>query len=133
MEPPTSSCLLICQDVSSGIIDARHVPTGIVDRIRLGDTPAMVGPLAAYIRLSNVYPAQEISLTFARSGTDDELFRLGARSPSNSDPLETHTLVLPIPPFEIGMAGRSVFQALHAQVPFAQCAVEVSVAVQEEA
>jgi len=55
----------------------------------------------------------------------EEVFGFDAKSPPTSNPLDTHTLIVKIPLFEIKLAGRYVFSALHAGVAFAQTTIEV--------
>jgi hypothetical protein len=123
--PPSSSCLLLCDEVMRGTAKNRHVLHGVVSEIFVPSLPTILGPYAAYVRLGNVHGGQKIALSFCRAADDEELFRFEATSPTESDPLDTHTLILPIPPFKIKKPGRYIFRALHAGVPFATNSITV--------
>ncbi len=100
---------------------------GVIDGLRVRDLPTIVGPFAAYIRLSNVYGGQAIVFDLVDAATDEELFRITATSQGKADPLKTHTLVLAIPPFEVRTAGRYHFRASPPDgVPFVESLIEIS-------
>lgn len=124
-EPPTSSCLLICDDVIMSTARGKHALQGVVNGIAVRELPALVGPYVAYVRLSNVYGSQKIQLKFAHGSTDDEVFSFEAEAPEQSDPLGVHTLILKIPQFEITADGRYLFSAVHNGVPFASSPIVV--------
>lgn len=126
VEAPTSSCLLICDDVLVSQGHNKHILNGVVGQIIVPKTPTALGPFVAYIRLSNVYGGQEIKLCFSSAGEEEEeVFSVVAKSPAQSDPLQTHTIILRIPQFEINEIGRYIFSATHGGVPFAQCPIEI--------
>jgi hypothetical protein len=126
VEAPTSSCLIICNDVMTGTLDGRTVINGIIDGLVLSSTPAVIGPFVAYIRFSNVYAEQKISLSFARPDDEHKVFELPLTAPKQSDPLKTHTLVIRINQFEIKESGRYIFQASHGGVAFAQSPIDIT-------
>ena len=125
-ESPTSSCLLICDEVTLGIGRDRHTLHGVVNVITVDEKPAKVGPFVAYVRLSNVYPSQKIELKFCTAG-EDEVFRMDAEAPKTSDPLGVHTLILVIPQFTVEAGGRYIFSVSHGGVPFATSPIQVVV------
>jgi hypothetical protein len=131
-EAPTSSCLLICEDVFVGAGSAKHILHGIISEIFVPALPVTIVQAVAYVRLTNVYAEQNIALSFANVGTGVELFRFNSQSPKDSNPLGTHTLILKIPPFEITETGRYIFSALHNDIAFAECPVTVKVPEQTE-
>lgn len=124
-EPPTSSCLVICEDVIRSSVRGSHTLVTVINGLSATHFPDTAGPFVAYIRLANVYPNQNLLLKFTNAATDEELFKFIAMSPQESDPLGNHTLILRIPAFEIPAAGRYVFSAVHNGVPFATSVIEV--------
>jgi len=132
VEAPTSSCLLICDDVLVSTGKNKHFLEGVIGAVGVASVPAVVGPYVAYIRLSNVYGGQEIVLSICNATDDEEVFRVMATSSEKSDPLETHTIILAIPPFEIRETGRYIFSASHGGVPFAQSMITIVVPEQKE-
>jgi hypothetical protein len=130
-EPPTSSCLLICDDVLQSTATGKRIFHGIIDLIVVSSMPADIGPFAAYIRLSNVYGSQRILINLINAATDQEVFRFEAQSPVQSDPLATHTLILRIERFAVCEPGRYIFSASHAGVPFAQSPIIIRTAETE--
>lgn len=133
VEPPTSSCLLICDDVLISAGRDKHTLHGVIGTIVVLECPARVGPYVAYVRLSNVYSKQEIELIFRKADDDEMVFSFKAKSPASSNPLHTHTLIVKIPQFEIPSAGRYIFTAEHGGVEFAQSRFEVKSIDQQEA
>lgn len=110
---------MICDDV---LISSKnkHFLQGIVGAIVVRKLPVIIGGLVAYVRLSNVYPAQKVALAFERASTDEEMFRFEADLPQQSDPTGVYTIVLPISPFEVRESGKYIFSAKHNGIPFAQ-------------
>jgi len=125
-EAPTSSCLMICDDVLMSVGRDKHTLHGVINGIVIPELPAVIGPYVAYIRLSNVYGGSEILISFCTADSDEEIFRLDAKAPDKSDPLQTHTLIIRIPAFAVEAAGRYIFSASHGGVPFAQSPIEIS-------
>ncbi|HEV7297943.1 MAG TPA: hypothetical protein VGN72_01155 [Tepidisphaeraceae bacterium] len=124
LEAPMNSCLLLCDDVLRSTIRGKHILQGVIGGVQLLQLPAIIGPYVAYIRWSNVYGGQKIKLNF-RNEDDDVIFGMEAKSPAKSDPLETHTLIIRIPPFEITTPGRYLFSAEHGGSPFAQTTIVI--------
>ena len=127
-EPPTSSCLLLCEDILLSPSRDKHYLHGVIGKITAPKLPATIGPFSAYVRLSNVYANQQIRIEFSHSSSNDPIFSLQALSPQVSDPLAVHTMILAIPPMKLKKPGRYIFSASHAGVPFATTAIEVLVA-----
>ena len=123
---PSSSCLLICDDVLQSVAKNKHLLHGVISQVFVPKLPALIGPYVAYVRLSNVHGSQSITLSLAHAATEEELFRFSATSPAESDPLATHTFILAIPPLRVTKAGRYIFEASHAGIPFATNAIEIS-------
>ena len=121
-----SSCLVICDDVLISTAQNKHLLHGVVDVVSVPQVPIRIGPFAAYIRLSNVYRDQEIQLTICTAVTEEPVFSCSAISPESSDPLQSHTIILQIPPFEIRETGRYIFSASHGGVPFAQSPIQIN-------
>jgi hypothetical protein len=124
-ESPTSSCLLLCEDVIVKYGQQRHFLEGIVSEMYTPSLPLQTGPSVAYIRMSNVYPNQKITLRFAHLETEDVVFELYVQAPPNSDPLKNQNIIAPIRPFMIHHSGRYIFSAMHNEVAFAECMIEV--------
>jgi hypothetical protein len=124
-EPPTSSCLLICEDILVSPSRDKHYLQGVISKIVVPKLPVTIGPLAAYVRLSNVYGSQQIEIAFSGGGEDKPIFSFVATSPPSSNPLETQTIMLGLPVIKLKKPGRHVFSASHGGVPFATTNVEV--------
>lgn len=133
-ESPTSSCLVICDEVLTGVAQGKHFLQGVISGIVVASFPAIVGPFAAYIRLTNVYGGSEIKISLCKADDDDEVFGFVAKAPEKSDPLQSHTIIVKLPPFGIREGGRYIFSASHAGVPFAQSPIQIEAAapLQEE-
>lgn len=131
-EAPTSSCLLLCDDVLMSVGKSKSILQGVVDYIAVPSVPAVVGPYVAYVRLSNVYAHAEIVLRFCHVDSDDEVFSLNARAPEGSNPLGTHTLILRLPPFPVSEVGKHTLQALHGGIAFAESPIMIVIPTAEE-
>jgi hypothetical protein len=121
----TCHCLLLCQDFIEWKATGRHELHNVVGTLRAVELPAVFGPFVAYMRLSNVYGAQTVNVSFQNADTEDVLFEFAARTHPQADPLGVVTSVVPIPPFEIPAAGRYIFQASHAGNPIAMSPITV--------
>jgi hypothetical protein len=124
-EPPTSSCLLICEDILVSPSRDKHYLQGVISKIVVPKFPAMIGPLAAYVRLSNIYGSQQIEISFTSGEYEKPIFSFVAISPPSSNPLETQTIMLGLPVIKLKKTGRYLFSASHGGVPFATTTVEV--------
>jgi hypothetical protein len=124
-EAPTSSCLLLCDDVLVSYRGGKCTIQGVIDRIRVSALPAEIGPFVAYVRLSNVYRRQRLFFDLMCLSTNEKVLRINAISPKASNPLMTHTLVIPLPRFAVTDAGRYSFTASHGGAPFAQSLVVI--------
>ena len=131
-EGPTSSCLVICDDVLLSYGKQKHFLQGVIGGILVPSLPAVIGPYVAYIRMSNVYGGQEIELDITRAGDSAEVFQIKATSPPGSDPLQTHTMILQIPPFQIMEVGRYIFSGTHGGVAFAQSVINIQAVAKEQ-
>jgi len=112
-ESPTCNSLLLCQDIVESRVTGQRVLQGIVELVRSSTFPAVVGPFAAFMRLSNVYGQQQIRVALQRGDTQESLFAFIATTHPRADPLGVVTSVIAIPPFIIPAAGRYIFSATH--------------------
>jgi hypothetical protein len=124
-EPPTASCLLLCEEVTVKYGLDKHILEGIISEMNAPGLPFMTGPGVAYVRMSNVYPNQKMTLRFAHLETAEVVFELSIQAPPNSDPLRNQIIIAPIRPFVIYHSGRYMFGAIHNDIPFAECMIEV--------
>lgn len=128
---PTCNCALLCEDVLMSAARGKHILHGIVNLVVVASLPATVGPFVSYVRVSNVYGTQELTIRLV-SGTDRVVFELRAQLKS-PDPLGLYNLVVPIPPFGITEAGRHMFSVLAGGEVLAQSPILVmDHATQEE-
>jgi hypothetical protein len=126
-EAPTSSCLVICDEVLVSVAHGKHLLQGVINEINVPVVPIALGPFAAYIRLTNVYGGSEIRISLCKADDDEDVFAFPAKAPEVSSPLQSHTLIIRIPPFAIEESGRYIFSASHAGVPFAQSPIQINV------
>lgn len=125
-ETPTCNCALLCDDVVMSA-KGKHTLVGIIGMITVPRLPAVLGGYVTYVRISNVYGNQKvrISLEHAKSGESVFEFEVPLQQ---QDPLGVHTVIAPIPVFEVEEAGRYVFQAESRGEPLAQSPIMVMVA-----
>jgi hypothetical protein len=124
-EAPTCSCLLLCDDVLIYTAQDKHVLQGVIGSFGLPAVPAMAGNFVAYLRVSNVYPSQRLSVRFENAASGEILFEFEAQFVAEKDPLEVHTLVSRIYPFEVKEFGRHILSAVYNGMPVAQTPVYV--------
>ncbi|HVS73159.1 MAG TPA: hypothetical protein VHQ47_18030 [Phycisphaerae bacterium] len=124
-EAPTCSCLLLCDDVVISTAQDKHVLQGVIGSFGLPAVPAVAGNFVAYLRVSNVYPSQKLSVRFENASSGEVLFEFEAQFVSQKDPLEVHTLVSRIYPFEVKEFGRHILSAVYNGMPVAQTPVYV--------
>lgn len=124
-EAPTCSCLLLCDDVVISTAQDKHVLQGVIGSFGLPAVPAVAGNFVAYLRVSNVYPSQRLSVRFENAASGEILFEFEASFVSQKDPLEVHTLVSRILPFEVKEFGRHILSAVYNGMPVAQTPVYV--------
>jgi hypothetical protein len=124
-ESPTCNCLLLCDDVLISGGRGKHYLQGVIGMLGAAEFPATIGGCVAYIRLSNVYADQKVSINLLNTRTEEIIFEFEAGFPDRSDPLGVYTLVVPIPPFVIAEPGRYLFNALHNNAPIAQSPIVV--------
>lgn len=106
---PTCNCIMLCDDVLMSAKN-KHTLAGVIGVIGVAHVPATLGTYVAYIRISNVHGTQRV-----RVGLEDPagapVFQFVAELAGAQDPLGVHTLVVPIPHFEVKSAGRYYFEA----------------------
>lgn len=124
-EAPTSSCLLLCEDVTVSLRNNLHTLHGVVSEMFVPRVPTMSGVGVAYIRFSNVYANQQIVLTIEHAETQKRVYIFPTQAPPDSDPLGNIVIILRIPPFEISHSGRYIFSANHNDISFAECVITV--------
>ena len=124
-EPPTSDCLLLCDDVLISQGKNKHSLMGVIGGIGVGGFPAVLHGYVAYARFSNVYSGQQIAIRFSSAASDEILFEATAEFPEQSDPLGVYTLVIPIQPFVVREEGRYLFGAYHNDVPVAASPIQI--------
>ncbi len=93
MEAPTSSCLLLCDDVLVSQGRQKHFLQGIIGVVGVTQLPAVIGGYVAYVRLSNVYASQKVTINFEEADTQEVLFEFEVGFPEKGDPLGVYTLV----------------------------------------
>src|SRR5438552_10287125 len=69
-EPPTCNCLLLCDDVLVSRRKNKHTLQGVIGAIGVRQFPAVLGVYVAYLRVSNVYGSQKITVRFEKTRTD---------------------------------------------------------------
>jgi hypothetical protein len=111
LETPFCNCLLLCDEVLQSVAAHKHILHGIIGVIRVPTVPVTVGPVVAYLRLSNLYGAQEITVRLFHPDDDEPVMEFRVQSPAQPDPLGVYTLVVPIPAFGIEKPGRYIFEA----------------------
>lgn len=126
IEPPTSDCLLLCDDVLASKRTGKHNLIGVIGTIVTPKLPHEIGGYVAYIRFANVYSGQKIVLTFKPASDEaSPLFQIEFETPNNSNPLSIATLQFKIPMFVVECDGRYKFQAEHAGVPFVSTTIMI--------
>jgi hypothetical protein len=124
-EPPTCNCLLLCDDVLISQGRNKHFLQGVIGVIGVLQLPAVIGGYTAYVRVSNVYGAQRINLSFIDGVSDEVLLEANTDFPSHAEPLGVYTIVTPVPPIIVKHEGRYIFLASSRGVPLAQSPIEV--------
>jgi len=124
-EAPTSSCVLLCQDVTISVVAGMHTLHGVVSEMHAPSLPITAGAGVVYVRFSNWYSSQEIILRFMHIETEEVVFQLGARSPAGSNPLADNPIIIRIPPFVLTRAGRYSLGALHHDLVVAESVITV--------
>ena len=112
-EALTCNCLLLCEEVLTGHARPRHMLHGVIGSIRLKEALSVIGPLAIYVRVSNVYPGADLRIEFAHGNEEaDPLFSLAITFPPEADPLAMHTFIIQMPPFAVPADGRYILRAV---------------------
>jgi hypothetical protein len=125
LEAPTSSCILLCDEVIVTHAQDKHVLQGIIGVIGVPSLPAVLGGYVAYIRLSNVYGSQKVTVQFEDAESGATLFAFDAEFPAQSDPLGVYTLIVRIRPFAVEKAGRYLFSVIYGGLPIASTPVMI--------
>jgi hypothetical protein len=124
-ESPTCNCILLCDDVLVSVGKGKHFLQGVIGVIAVTKLPAVLGGYVAYVRVSNVYPAQVIEIKLERASDGAVLLDARPTFPPHPDPLGVYTFLAPVPPFRVEEPGRHLFTAYHNGVPFAQTPIEI--------
>ncbi len=109
-ESPTCNCIMLCDDVLVSTGKHKHTLAGVIGWIAVQEFPATIGGYVAYIRISNVYGTQSVTVSL-EDPNDSTLLEFRADLVGDRGPLDVHTLVVPIPPFAVKKPGRYVFLA----------------------
>lgn len=127
-EPPTCNCLLLCDDVLVSQGKGKHFLQGIIGAIGVPGLPVMLGGYVAYVRLSNVYGSQEVTLQLEEAATEEVLFGMNVKLGAQTDPLGVYNLMIPVPPFVVHRAGTYLFTAVHQGMPITYTPIVIAVA-----
>ena len=130
-EAPTCNCALLCDDVVESKGKGKHTLMGIIGAIFVPQFPANLGVFVAYVRLSNVYGAQKVTIGLDHAASNAKIFEAEVELPDIQDPLGVYTLVMPIRPFRIEQPGRYLFSVKSAGVPLAQSPILIQGPPQE--
>ena len=122
-EHPTCNCALLCDDVLESKGRGKHNLIGIIGAILTPQFPAVLGGYVAYVRLSNVYGRQKVTIGLDDTASDEKVFEGGIDLPDIKDPLGGYTLVPPIPGFRIERPGRYMFSVKSGGIPLAESAI----------
>lgn len=131
-EAPTCSCLLLCDDVIVSHSQGKHTLHGIIGGLYVPELPATVGNQVAYLRLSNVYPPQKVTVSLEHAETGDQIWEFQAEFVPPVTPLQVLTLVTRVPPYRLAASGRYILRANHDGVPLAQVPIEVHTMVKDK-
>jgi hypothetical protein len=123
--PPTCSCLLLCDDVIISHAHDKHVLQGVIGMLAVPKLPAVLGGFVVYIRLSNVHAKQTVKVKFHHGDSNEVLWELVAEVINQLDPLQVHTLITRVPPFEVKESGRYIVTADHDGIPLASIPIIV--------
>jgi len=124
-EDPTCNCALLCDDVLISQGRGKHSLEGVIGAIAVTELPAVIGGFVTYVRLSNIYRDQVVSVSLDHADTGESVFEFEATLPSKTDPLGICTLIVPTPTFEIRSAGRYIFAVKSRGVPLAQSPINI--------
>lgn len=118
---------MLCDDVVISHSQDKHNLVGIIGALGVRGTPAVSGGFVVYIRLSNVYSEQRVTVSFVSAQDDEVAWEFEAQLVSRNDPLAVHTLISRVPPFRLGKPGRYMLEAKHGGTVIAQTPIEVIV------
>jgi hypothetical protein len=113
---------LLCDDVVISHAHDKHVLQGVIGTLAVPKLPAVIGGFVVYLRLSNVHAKQTVKVKFRHADNDDVergLWELDAEVINQLDPLQVHTLIARVPPFQVAQPGRYIVTAEHQGVPLA--------------
>lgn len=103
------SCIILCEDAAMTVASGKHNLYGVIGSINVPAFPAMVGPFAAYVRISEVMRDQKFALSLERADNNEPVIKFETNLPVPADPLGVVTLVIPVPQFRLELPGRYLF------------------------
>ncbi|HBS30113.1 MAG TPA: hypothetical protein DEB06_11855 [Phycisphaerales bacterium] len=124
-EAPLCNCALLCDDVVISQGRGKHSLDGVIGSIFVPRLPAVLGGYVTYIRLTNIYRNQKVTVSLDHADSEQSVFEFEATLPPHSDPLGICTLIVPIRPFGVTVAGRYIFSVKSNRVPLAQSPISI--------
>lgn len=123
---PTCSCLILCDDVVISHARDKHQLNGVIGALLVPFVPFIATAGVVYVRVSNVHRQQKITVRLVRADDDHEpLWAIEAEIINQNKPLDVHTLVAKIPPFQVTKAGRHVLEAMYNGVQIASVPIMI--------
>lgn len=114
------SCLVLCDDVVVSHGRDKHRLDGIIGAMTVPFVPHFAQGGVVYVRVSNVHQNQRLTVRLVSADDDHEsLWEIEAEIVNRNEPLDVHTLVAKVPPFEVVKAGRYLLEAVFKGVPIA--------------
>lgn len=126
-EAPTCNCLLLCDDVLESKGRGKHTLQGVIGGITVKELPATLGGYVAYVRGSNAYVRQKLTLEFIEPVEEAALFAIEVEF-ERHEPLDVFTLIVPVPAFVVEAPGRYILRAMHNNVDVASSAIMIRTA-----
>jgi len=108
-EAPTCSCALLCDEVLVAQRAGKHTLQGIIGTIMVQSFPARLGGYVAYIRLSNVYGTQKVTISLEDDGETERVFEGVLTISGSTQPLDVYNVVESVPVFDLKRPGRYIF------------------------
>jgi hypothetical protein len=133
VEPPTCSCVLLCDDVIEHKSRPKHDLIGIISTLVLPGLPAIIGGQVVYIRMSNMIVGQSVSIRLHSAenldGRDTAIFSFNGKfDQENGDRLGVLTMILPVPMFVLEKEGRYILGVYSGNDVLATTPISVHVA-----
>lgn len=129
----TCDCMLLCEDVTHSSTTAKHTLHGIVGWMTVPEVPCRVGPLALYIRLTNLQNSHRCEITCAHAdGESDAIFKSAIPTPPQPDPFGIYTQIAVIPAIEITRPGHHIITLLVNNEPMLYSRFLVKLVQQQE-